>query len=113
MAGKLTTHALDTEAGRGAGGLRVALFAVGQALLPLGEILLDDHGRGVLSDALQPGVYELVFHAGDYHRVQRAQLTDPPFLDRIAIRIGVAKRDADHHVPLLLTRYSYSTYRGG
>ena len=113
MAGKLTTHALDTEAGRGAGGLRVALFSVGQAVIPLGEIVLDARGRGLLSEALEAGVYELVFHAAAYHRAQGAALSEPPFLDRIAIRIGVAEADADYHVPLLLTRYSYSTYRGG
>lgn len=113
MAGKLTTHALDTEAGRGASGLRVALFAVGEVSTPLGEIALDERGRGVLTEALAPGVYESVFHAADYHRAQGATLSDPPFLDRIAIRIGVADADGDYHLPLLLTRYSYSTYRGG
>jgi 5-hydroxyisourate hydrolase len=111
-AGGLTTHVLDTEAGRGASGLKVVLYRVGAAE-PLAEIRLDDHGRGVLLEALERGVYELVFHAADYHRAQGAHLADPPFLGEIPIRFGVAEPDAHHHVPLLLTRHSFTAYRGG
>ena len=57
------------------------------------------------------GVFELVFHAGDYFRALGTPLTDPPFLDEVVIRFGVAP-GANYHVPLLLSPYGYSTYRG-
>ena len=110
-AGGLTTHVLDTEAGRGASGLKVVLYRVGAAE-PLAEIRLDDHGRGVLLEALERGVYELVFHAADYHRAQGAHLADPPFLGEIPIRFGVADPSQHYHVPLVASPWSYSTYRG-
>ena len=61
---------------------------------------------------LQPGVYELTFHAGDYFRAAGTELPDPPFLDEVVIRFGIADPSGHYHVPLLLAPYSYSTYRG-
>ncbi len=62
--------------------------------------------------ALEPGLYELVFSAGDYFRDRQVALPEPPFLDRVPIRFGIADADAHYHVPLLLSPWSYSTYRG-
>ena len=63
-------------------------------------------------EPMQPGVYELTFHAGDYFRRTGTELTDPPFLDEIVVRCGIADSAGNYHVPLLLAPYSYSTYRG-
>lgn len=62
--------------------------------------------------ALCPGVYELSFHVGDYLRATGAVLPQPPFLDVIPIRFGIADAEAHYHVPLLVSPYGYSTYRG-
>jgi 5-hydroxyisourate hydrolase len=62
--------------------------------------------------SIEPGIYELTFHAGDYFRGAAVELTDPPFLDEVVIRFGVADPGGNYHVPLLLAPYSYSTYRG-
>ena len=62
--------------------------------------------------SIEPGVYELAFHAGDYFRGTGVELTDPPFLDEVVIRFGIADAVGTYHVPLLLAPYSYSTYRG-
>ena len=67
----------------------------------------------LIEAGLKGGVYELDFHVAGYHRALGVALSDPPFLDLVAIRFGVADPLADYHVPLLLTPYSYSTYRGG
>ncbi len=112
MAGRLTTHALDTVRGCGCAGLRVDVRAPDGAVLA--EVVLDGGGRATLLDEdLVVGVYELTFQAADYHRATGVVLSDPPFLDLVTIRFGVADAQAHHHVPLVLTPYSYSTYRGG
>ena len=64
------------------------------------------------ADSLPGGVFELVFHAAEYFRSMGTPLADPPFLDRVAIRFGVDPAGGSYHVPLLLSPYSYSTYRG-
>jgi len=110
MAGQLTTHALDTAKGSGCAGLKVQVLRDGVALA---SVTLDEGGRGVLLESVQRGVYDIVFHAADYHRAAGEALADPPFLDAVTIRFGVAEPDAHYHVPLLLTPWSYSTYRGG
>ena len=63
-------------------------------------------------ERIEPGVYELTFHAGDYFRRTGVELTDPPFLDEVVVRFGIADAAGNYHVPLLLAPYSYSTYRG-
>ena len=66
----------------------------------------------LLADIPEAGLYEIVFDAAGYHRRVGVALSDPPFLDQITVAFGVADPGAHYHVPLLLSPYSYSTYRG-
>jgi len=116
-AGKLTTHVLDAVAGRPGAGLKVELLRLedaGGRLLK--TVTTNDDGRCdaplLQGDELRPGVYELVFHVGDYFRATGVALPEPPFLDRVPVRFGVARADQHYHVPLLISPYSYATYRG-
>jgi 5-hydroxyisourate hydrolase len=113
--GRLTTHVLDTALGRPAAGLTVELFRLGETEERVVIAKTNADGRierplleGV---AFLAGVYELRFHAGAYLR-GTATLPDPSFLDVVPIRFGVASPDEHYHVPLLLSSYGYSTYRG-
>jgi 5-hydroxyisourate hydrolase len=112
--GRLTTHVLDTTIGRPAVGVRVVLRREGETL-PLAEARTNADGRLdkplLEGAAFQPGGYELEFHVGDYFRARGAALADPPFLDVIPLRFAVTE-DAHYHVPLLVSPYGYSTYRG-
>jgi 5-hydroxyisourate hydrolase len=114
--GRLTTHVLDTAAGKPAAGLKIELFRMGNSPERVTEIVTNADGRSdkplIEGDAFSPGVYELRFHAGDYLRGSNAALPTPPFLDIVPVRFGVADAGAHHHVPLLLSPYGYSTYRG-
>lgn len=115
--GRLTTHVLDTAAGMPAAGLKVQVFrleAAGATLLKTIETNADGRADAPLleGDAFTAGRYELVFHAGRYLKASGAALSDPPFLDEIPIRFGIAFPGAHFHVPLLLSPYGYSTYRG-
>ncbi|MCM5558275.1 hydroxyisourate hydrolase [Pleomorphomonas sp. JP5] len=116
--GRLTTHVLDTATGRPAVGLRIELWAIrlDGARDLVREAITNDDGRidGALlaGSALSSGIYELVFHAGDYLRAVGHSLADPAFLDIVPIRFGIADASAHYHVPLLISPYGYSTYRG-
>ena len=83
---------------------------------PMTIVLTNANGRTdeplLSGESLISGVYELIFHAGDYFRKLAIPLPDPPFLDMIVIRFGIADPVGDYHVPLLLSPYGYSTYRG-
>lgn len=114
----LSTHVLDTMHGCPAAGMSVALFATdgGSARL-LQRCTLGQDGRspdGPLIDSasLQQGTYRLVFAAADYFRSRGVALPDPPFVDQISIDFGVADPASHYHVPLLVSPWSYSTYRG-
>ncbi len=113
-AGRLTTHVLDTALGKPAENLRIDLFRIdGERAVPIGTTRTNDDGRcdaPLLSgETMKPGTYELRFHAGGYLGHASG---DVPFLDIIPIRFGIADASAHYHVPLLLSPYSYSTYRG-
>lgn len=115
--GRLTTHVLDTSLGRPGSGLRIELYRLeGDSRVFVKDVTTNSDGRcdePVLEgEALTAGQYELVFHAGDYFRRQGVALDDQPFLDVIPLRFGVADASQHYHVPLLVTPYSYSTYRG-
>ncbi|SMO93365.1 hydroxyisourate hydrolase [Ruegeria faecimaris] len=117
MAGYLTTHVLDTAKGCPAEGLKIALYAITQdGRHKLAEMLTNADGRTdspILPQAnFETGEYELVFSAGDYLRASGQADDEPLFLDEIPIRFGMSEADAHYHVPLLLSPYSYSTYRG-
>ena len=114
--GRLTTHVLDTASGKPAAGLRIALYRVsGNSHRKLKEAVTNADGRCdaplLEGKAFQTGQYELVFFAGDYLRGTGAALPDPLFLDQVPIRFGMAQ-ETHYHVPLLLSPYGYSTYRG-
>ncbi|WP_173932811.1 hydroxyisourate hydrolase [Chelativorans sp. Marseille-P2723] len=114
--GRLTTHVLDTAAGRPAAGLEVALYRLtGETRRHLKTVRTNHDGRCdaplLEGDAFAPGEYELVFHVGDYLAAQQLTLPSPAFLDKVPIRFGMAER-AHYHVPLLVSAYGYSTYRG-
>ncbi len=114
--GKLTTHVLDTASGRPAAGLKIALYRVnGNSHRKVKEVLTNADGRcdaPLLQGAdFRTGQYELIFFAGDYLRASGVELPDPAFLDQVPIRFGMAE-EAHYHVPLLVSPYGYSTYRG-
>lgn len=115
--GRLTTHVLDTMRGRPGAGLRLELFRLqGDGQERLLEAHTNDDGRLdaplLEGGALRPGIYELVFHVGDYFRQAGAPLPAPAFLDVVPIRFGIASGSEHYHVPLLIAPYGYSTYRG-
>jgi 5-hydroxyisourate hydrolase len=117
--GKLSTHVLDTAHGRPGAGVRIDLYAVvaaGRSLVK-SELTNADGRCGaplLEGELLRPGQYELVFHAGDYFAAQGVDLPPPHlrFLDRITIAFGIADPGQNYHVPLVMTPWSYSTYRG-
>jgi 5-hydroxyisourate hydrolase len=114
---RLSTHVLDTARGVAARGVAIELHIVrGDRRELVATAVTNADGRTdeplVSGDALERGVYELTFHAGDYLRGSGATLSDPPFLDRVLVRVGIADPSGHYHVPLLLSPYGYSTYRG-
>jgi 5-hydroxyisourate hydrolase len=115
--GKLTTHVLDTARGKPAAGVVIWLYRVtGNSHKKIAETVTNADGRtdGPLLEgkALTKGSYELVFHAGDYLRASGQASGDTLFLDQIPIRFGITDADAHYHVPLLISPFAYSTYRG-
>ncbi len=114
----LTTHVLDTALGKPAQGLRIQLVRMnGEEAELIKTVFTNDDGRvdgGPLlaGEEFKVGQYQLLFHAGDYLKGTGGVLTDPPFLDVIPIRFGISDTTAHYHVPLLLSPYGYSTYRG-
>ncbi|HYF55817.1 MAG TPA: hydroxyisourate hydrolase [Salinarimonas sp.] len=115
--GRLSTHVLDTANGRPAAGLRIELHRLeGGARLALTETLTNADGRTdaplLAGEALRAGAYEIAFHVAAYFRSQGAALADPPFLDVVPVRFSIADAAGHYHVPLLVSPWSYSTYRG-
>ena len=114
--GSLTTHVLDTAAGKPAAGLAIGLFRLeGDSRRELKSVTTNEDGRCdkplLEGGAFEPGRYELVFFVGAYFRASGVDLPAEPFLDEIPIRFGMAEA-VHYHVPLLVSPYGYSTYRG-
>jgi 5-hydroxyisourate hydrolase len=112
--GHLSTHVLDTAEGRPAGGMAVSLSRGDGTLIKRVVLNADGRNEGPLlqGDELQAGAYRLSFEVAAYFRAQGVQLPEPPFLDVVHLDFGVADVNAKYHVPLLVSPWSYSTYRG-
>lgn len=116
--GRLTTHVLDTAHGHPAGGMAIALYRLeaGGARRKLGDFFTNADGRCdrplLTEHDFVPGTYELTFAVGDYFSRLGLALPEPRFLDIVSIHFGVAAADQHYHVPLLVSPYAYSTYRG-
>jgi len=117
MTGRLTTHVLDTAHGRPGAGMAVALYRVqheGRELLGRHVTNVDGRCEAPLLEgpALSVGVYELDFRVGEYFAARGLDMAEPRFLDVVTVRFGVADPERHHHVPLLVSPYGYSSYRG-
>ncbi len=114
--GFLSTHILDTANGRPAAGVLIELYRVDNGRHHLRSATSNEDGRcdePLLADEeFEAGVYELVFHAGDYFAAIGESPPEPRFLDQVVIRFGVSDESRHYHVPLLVSPYGYSTYRG-
>jgi|TARA_B100000929_G_scaffold56404_1_gene42113 5-hydroxyisourate hydrolase len=113
---KLTTHVLDVYSGKPGKGIKVDLFYInGQERSKLKSIVLNSDGRSddplIENDQFKIGKYELVFYIGDYFKniLKNEKL---PFLDDVVVRFGISKNSEHYHVPLLVSPWSYSTYKG-
>lgn len=115
--GRLTTHVLDTARGKPAAGVKIALYRVsGNSHRKIGETVTNADGRTdapmLTGKDFTEGSYELVFFAGDYLRATGQAGAGTIFLDEIPIRFGVPDAGQHYHVPLLISPFAYSTYRG-
>ena len=114
--GRLTTHVLDTATGKPAAGLTIDLYRIDQEPVLLKSIVTNDDGRAdgplLVGETLTKSVYELRFHVGDYLKGLSMTLPEPLFLDVVPIRFGIAEPGQHYHVPLLISPFGYSTYRG-
>ncbi len=110
---RLTTHVLDLSAGTPAAGMRIELRSGSVALA---DVRTNSDGR--CAQPLLEGVdfragrYSLIFHVSEYFKARGVPLPDPPFLDRVVVEFGISDATSHYHVPLLVTPWSYSTYRG-
>lgn len=115
--GKLTTHILDTAHGKPGAHIAITLYRFeGGDRVKLGDFRSNNDGRcdsPLLADnAFTVGTYELDFAVGAYFASHDIDLPSPRFLDIVTLRFGIADADAHYHVPLLVSPYAYSTYRG-
>ncbi|WP_457093216.1 hydroxyisourate hydrolase [Microvirga sp. P5_D2] len=115
--GRLSTHVLDTVNGKPAGGIAIELFALeGESRRSVLRTVTNADGRTdaplMIGEAFRTGTYELVFEVGAYFKGLGATTANPPFLDVVPIRFSIAEPDGHYHVPLLVSPWSYSTYRG-
>ncbi|MDJ1157053.1 hydroxyisourate hydrolase [Chelatococcus sp. SYSU_G07232] len=117
-AGRLTTHVLDTTHGRPGADMAVALYRLGDdgARERIASARTNADGRCdaplMAGETMRPGRYELVFEVAAYFRACRVALPDPPFLDEVRLQFGIAEPGQHYHVPLLVSPFAYSTYRG-
>ncbi len=115
--GRLSTHVLDNVLGKPAAGVKIALFEIGKSATGLLlEATTNQDGRTdsplLAGVPLRIGTYELRFGIGSYFSAKGIATSDPPFLDEIPLRFSIAEPEAHYHVPLLITPWGYSTYRG-
>jgi 5-hydroxyisourate hydrolase len=112
--GRLTSHVLDTASGKPAAAMQVELLDAAGRVLKRAHTNRDGRLDAPLLEGadLKKGRYTLRFHAGDYFRAQGTKLSDPPFLDVIDVPFGIADSEVHYHVPLLVSPYSFTTYRG-
>ncbi len=111
----LTTHILDTASGLPGAGVSVRLFSLANGRHLVASAVTNDDGRTddplLQDETFMPGTYELEFSVGDYFAGTGAIQAEPPFLENVVIRVTLASDD-HYHVPLLVSPWSYSTYRG-
>lgn len=116
--GRLSTHVLDTANGRPAAGVAFELqrLDVPDRWVPVASGRTNQDGRTdqplLAGEAFAPGTYQLIFDIGAYFAQQKAPPAAPPFLDRIPLQFTIADGEGHYHVPLLVSPWSYSTYRG-
>lgn len=115
MPGKLSTHVLDLTTGRPAAGLKIELWSTGPSASVVKSVLTNADGRTdqplLSAETIAAGTFELVFHVASYFEGKPG--VDPvPFLDRVPVRFTISDPDRPYHVPLLVTPWAYSTYRG-
>lgn len=115
--GKLSTHVLDVTQGKPGAGVKIELYADGpDGMRLLRTAVTNQDGRCdtplLEGETMRAGEYELVFAAGDYFAAQGIVLPEPRFLDHVKIRFGIADPSQNYHVPLVVSPWSYSTYRG-
>ena len=113
--GRLTTHVLDTANGVPGAGIRISLYSLDGGRNLLTTAVTNDAGRTdaplLSEEAFRAGSYELEFSVGEYFATAGNEVAEPPFLDDVVIRVSLAT-DSHYHVPLLVSPWSYSTYRG-
>ena len=117
VSGRLSTHVLDTHKGGPARQVRVELYEIGASgRARLKEALTNEDGRTDVpllgGEPLRIGTYELVFHIGAYFLARGLELPGQPFLSEVPVRFGISEPEGHYHVPLVVTPWSYSTYRG-
>lgn len=112
--GRLSTHVLDTAHGCPAAGMHFALFREGsREAIITGSTNADGRSDApLLSGELEPGRYTLVFDVAPYFRSRGLTLPEPPFLDQVSLAFGISDPAGHYHVPLLVSPWAYSTYRG-
>ena len=110
---KLTTHALDTYSGKPAKGMKIDVYFVSEKREKIKSVVLNNDGRPdeVLIEPIKIGNYELVFYVGEYFK-KIVELQKPNFLNEVSIKFGISNLKEKYHVPLLVSPWSYSTYRG-
>jgi 5-hydroxyisourate hydrolase len=116
MTGRLTTHVLDTTTGLPAAGIPLRLYARTDPPTLLAQTTTNADGRCeaplLAGTTLQPGRYDLVFTLGAYFARLNPNLPDPPFIDEVVLRFAIADASRHTHVPLLVSPFGYTTYRG-
>ena len=114
--GRLTTHVLDTAGGRPGAGIRVTVWRIDGERRQVAQATTNSDGRVdkplLEGDAFTSGVYDVEFAVGDYFAQRDPALPKPPFVGDVILRVGVAEPGQHYHVPLLVSPWSYSTYRG-